>query len=160
MPLTPFHLGPALLFGLLLFSYLDFPTFIVANVVLDIEPFAALVFGGYPLHGFFHTFMGASIVALALAPVMMKIAPTIQKFMKALKLGQEVSWKSVLLASFSGVYLHILLDAPLYWDIRPFWPSSANPLAGLWNAGEIQIVCILLFAFGAAIFAYRFVKRR
>ncbi len=38
MPLTPFHLGPDLFFGLLFFSYVDFPTFLVANVIVDIEP--------------------------------------------------------------------------------------------------------------------------
>ena len=161
MPLTPFHFGPALLFGLLFFSCLDLPTFIVANAILDLEPLAALVLGlEYPLHGFFHSFVGASIIALALAPAMMKLAPTMQKSMKALRLEQEFSWKSVLLASFSGVYLHILLDAPLYGDIRPFWPYSENPLAGAWNTNTIQIACILLFAFGAAVYIYCFVKRR
>ncbi len=67
MPFTPFHLGPALLFGLVLFSYLDFPTFMVANVIVDIEPFMIIALGlDLPLHGFFHSFLGGVIVSLLL----------------------------------------------------------------------------------------------
>ncbi|MCD6537820.1 hypothetical protein J7L18_04335 [Candidatus Bathyarchaeota archaeon] len=31
-------------------------------------------------------------------------------------------------AGVSGTILHVLLDAPLYSDIRPFYPITANPL--------------------------------
>jgi membrane-bound metal-dependent hydrolase YbcI (DUF457 family) len=159
--MTQFHLGFALFFGLLFFSYLDFPTFIVANVILDIEPFAMLVTGsGYPLHGFFHSFAGTSIVALALAAGMMTVSPALQGIMRELGLGQEVAWKKVLLASFSGVYLHILLDAPLYADIAPFFPSAANPMLGLWNAGAAQALCALLFVLGIGLYALRLANKR
>ena len=51
MPFTPYHLGPGLFFGLLLFRYLDFPAFLIANIVVDVEPFLVLAFG---LHQFLH----------------------------------------------------------------------------------------------------------
>ena len=44
MPFTPFHLGPGLLLGLLLLSYVDLPTFLLASVIVDVEPFLALYF--------------------------------------------------------------------------------------------------------------------
>lgn len=44
MPLTPFHLGPALLLGLIFLRYVDFPTFLVANVIVDIEPMFIMLF--------------------------------------------------------------------------------------------------------------------
>ena len=59
MPFTPFHLGPALFLGLLLFRLVDLPTFLAANVILDLEPLAVLLLDlDYPLHGLFHSFLG------------------------------------------------------------------------------------------------------
>ena len=67
MPLTPFHLGPALFLGLIFFRFVNLPSFLAANVVVDLEPFFVLLFGlDYPLHGFFHSFLGGSLAALAL----------------------------------------------------------------------------------------------
>lgn len=59
MPFTPFHFGPGILLGLLLLRYLDFPTFVAANVMIDWR--AALVFLDLmdgPLHGWVHTYLG------------------------------------------------------------------------------------------------------
>jgi hypothetical protein len=65
MPFTPFHFGPALLLGLALFTVFDLPTLLIASVIPDIEPFYVMYFNvyGYPLHGFFHSYLGASILA-------------------------------------------------------------------------------------------------
>jgi membrane-bound metal-dependent hydrolase YbcI (DUF457 family) len=140
MPFTPFHLGPGLFLGLLLLSFLDFPTFLAANVIVDAEPLLVLVFGlDYPLHGFFHSFLGGTVVALVLALVMNRIRGTISPLLTFFRLEQQSSLRSILLASVSGVYLHILLDAMMYDDIRPLYPLEANPflvqtaLPGLWE---------------------------
>jgi len=62
MPFTPYHLGPSSWIGLILFKILDFPTLLVASVVIDIEPFCVFVFNApWPLHGFLHSFLGGSI---------------------------------------------------------------------------------------------------
>ena len=45
MPFTPLHLGPALFFGMVLLRYIDLPTFLVANVIVDIEPLVILTLG-------------------------------------------------------------------------------------------------------------------
>lgn len=66
MPFTPFHFGPGLLIGLV-FSFIDFPTFLIASLIVDIEPFLVLFFNfNYSLHGFFHSFLGGTIIALIL----------------------------------------------------------------------------------------------
>jgi membrane-bound metal-dependent hydrolase YbcI (DUF457 family) len=153
MPFTPFHLGPALFLGLLLLGFLDFPTFLIANVIVDVEPLLVLVFGlDYPLHGFFHSFLGGTVVALVLALVMNRIRGTISPLLALVRLEQRSSLKSILCASMSGVYLHILLDARMYGDIRPLYPIDANPfliqttLPGLWEF----MFCVWCF-FGAVI---------
>ena len=71
MPFTPFHLGPALGFGLPLRNYLHVPTFLVASILVDVEPFVVLSLGlDYPLHGYLHTFIVAFILGLALGYAM------------------------------------------------------------------------------------------
>lgn len=101
MPFTPYHLGPALFFGLLLFRYIHFPAFLIANVIIDIEPFLVLFFNlDYPLHGFFHSFAGGSIIAIVLAFFMVKMDKYLQNPAGILKLSQDFSSKSIWLASF------------------------------------------------------------
>ncbi len=160
MPFTLFHLGPALFFGLLLFRRLNFPTFLVANVIIDLEPLIVLVLGlNRPVHGFFHSFLGGAVAAVVLSIVMMKLDKKIQILMTALKLGQPSSAKSIGLASFAGIYLHILFDAPLYSDIRPFYPFGVNPFFGLAGAREVYLTGVLLFIFGIVLFALRYSEK-
>jgi hypothetical protein len=74
MPFTPFHLGPAIAVGLPMRKYFHAPTFIVGNLVLDIEPLLVLVLGvRYPLHGYLHTLVLAIVVGLLLGFVMFKL---------------------------------------------------------------------------------------
>ena len=163
MPLTPFHLGPGLLLGLLLFSYVDLPTFLVASVVIDIEPFLVLSLNlDYPVHGYLHTLLGGTIVALLLALAMRRVRGTLSPLMSFLKLEQKTSFKSIVLASVFGIYLHILLDSPLYSDIRPFYPIESNPLLGngMFVGFEIYTLCVLSLLGGAIACAVRFAFAR
>lgn len=157
MPLTPFHLGPALFFGLLLFQIIHLPTFVVANVILDIEPFMILLFApGYALHGFFHSFLGGLIVAIILSLVMIKMDGKVQKIMSFFKLEQKHSKKSIWLASFFGIYLHILLDAPVHTDIKPFFPSTANPFYNSQiSLGSEVGFCLILLIIGVGLYFYK-----
>ena len=60
MPFTPFHLGPALCLGIPLQKFIHAPTFILANVILDIEPLIVMLLRlFYPLHSYLHTFIAA-----------------------------------------------------------------------------------------------------
>ncbi len=38
MPFTPFHFGPSAVIALPLNRYIDIPTFLLANIAVDIEP--------------------------------------------------------------------------------------------------------------------------
>jgi membrane-bound metal-dependent hydrolase YbcI (DUF457 family) len=158
MPLTPFHLGPALLLGLVFFSFLDFPTFLVASVIVDIEPMLVMFLDlNYPLHGFFHSFLGGTLVALLLTLVMNKIRGRFSAWLKFFKLEQKSSFRSILLASLSGIYVHILLDSRMHTDIRPFYPLDFNPflsssaLPGLWE----HMLCVWCFMGAAVVYVIR-----
>ena len=102
MPFTPFHFGPALGFGLPLRRYIHLPTFIVANVIVDLEPFLVIVLGligKYPLHGYLHTFILAFPLGIALAYVMFLLEGFFQPIYKALLLKPERTNKHMKLAS-------------------------------------------------------------
>ncbi|MBN2015099.1 MAG: metal-dependent hydrolase [Candidatus Altiarchaeota archaeon] len=162
MPLTPFHLGPAIFLGLLLLRYINLPTFLVASTIVDLEPFIVLLLGlDHPLHGFFHSFLGGSIVAVTLSLIMVRLGDRIQKLMSHLRLEQNTTKKSIWLASFTGIYLHILLDSPLYGDIRPFYPMRNNPLYSnsMFIGLEIHGLCVLTFLAGAILYGYLLVKK-
>jgi len=163
MPFTPFHLGPGFLFGLLLFGYIDFPTFLVANIIVDIEPFLVLTLNlHYPLHGFLHSFLGGTLLAFILAAAMSKVRNALSPLMSFLKLEQKLPFKSVLSASLFGIYLHVLLDSPLYSDIRPFYPFDFNPLLShsMFIGFGVYMLCTLSFVGGGVIYAIRLVFRK
>jgi len=149
MPFTPFHWGPSSWIGLMLFKIFDFPTLLIASVIVDIEPFCVLFFNlDYPLHGFFHSFLGGSIVAVLIAIVLYRLRHRIKKIMATFKLVQDSSFKKILRTSFFGVYFHLLLDAFLYKDMKPFYPFQNNPFLGLFSSQQIYLFCSLSFLVG------------
>ena len=153
MPFTPYHLGPGLFVGLLFLRFIDFPTFLVASIIVDVEPFLVLTLNlNYPLHGFFHSFLGGTLVALPLALVMYQVRDKLSPLLSFFRLDQKVSFKRVLVAALSGIYVHILLDSRGYTDIQPFYPSTYNPLltTGIFAGLDSYMYCIWSF-FGAAI---------
>ncbi len=128
-------------FGTLLRA--NVPTIIISSVIIDIEPLLVLILGlNYPLHGFFHTFLGSSFFAVFLSV-----------FMKRILKNEKTS--KILLSSFLGVYLHIIFDSPLYADIKPFYPLNFNPLYGIISVGKVYSLCIFLFAIGFLIYIYK-----
>jgi membrane-bound metal-dependent hydrolase YbcI (DUF457 family) len=94
---------------------------------------------------------------------MSKVRGTVQPAMSFLKLPQKTSFKRILLASLFGIYLHILLDSPLYPDIRPFYPWELNPLLehGMFVGFDMYTFCVLSFIGAAVVYAARlvFLKR-
>ncbi len=159
MPFTPFHIGPGLGFGLLFSKYFDIAALLVASVAVDIEPFSILLFNlNYPLHGFFHSFLGGTLIAVLVSAAAYYLRDATRKIMDVFRLGQRSSFKKILWSSIFGVYLHILLDAPLYADIRPFYPFQGNPLYGLFSAGQIYTFTGISFIIGVA--AYVFMVRK
>ena len=162
MPFTPFHLGPGLLFGLLLIRYIDFPTFIIANVIIDIESFIVLSLNlDYPLHGFFHSFMGGTIAAFLLTAGMRALRESLNPLTNFLKVEQEHSTRSILTASLFGIYLHIILDSLLYSDIKPFYPFDFNPFLDTTRIGlGVYGNCFLSFVLGVILYIFRGVTRK
>ncbi len=167
MPFTLFHLGPASAVGLPLRKYLHAPTFIVGNLIVDVEGLLVIALGlNYPLHGYLHTLLAAAAVGLLLGFVMFKLETPMQPFYRKIQLetNHPLKLKSFLLAGVFGAALHVLFDAFLYAEMEPFFPWTINPLLhiGLSNL-EVYMLCVWLGVFGllfyGATFAYSMHKR-
>lgn len=143
MPFTPFHLGIALLIGVIFYKYLDMISLLVGSIILDIWPFLVLFFGlPYHLHGFSHSLLIALVVSLILAFIRIKL-----DFIKFKR-----SFTSIFFSFVIGTFSHIILDTPLYSDIMPFWPASWNPFLGLITYSDAVLFSIACFIAALIIF--------
>ena len=155
MPFTPYHFGPALGFGLPFRKYMHAPTFILANVIVDIEPFLVLFLGlSYPLHGYLHTFLLAFFVGLALGYVMFLLERILHPLYKVFSLESDdtLNLKSFFVAGVLGTTLHVLLDSPLYGEMCPFFPSTINPLYNPALSLEVYSFCVWMGIIGIVFY--------
>jgi len=156
MPFTPLHLGPALAVGLPLRRYLHAPTYLVCNLIVDLEGFLVLGLGlNYPLHGYLHTLLFASIIGGLAGFAMFKLEKPMQPLYRKLQLetNRNLGLKSFLLAGVSGACLHVLFDALLYSEMTPFFPVPVNPLLDLHvSTLEVYWACFWLGIFGAGYY--------
>ena len=156
MPFTPFHLGPALSLGLPLRKYIHAPTFIVANVAVDIEPLLVLLLRlNYPLHGYLHTFLLAFFFGLAIGFTMFHLEKFLHPLYKTLLLvpNGTSGRKSFMVAGAFGAMLHVLFDLPLYAEMQPFFPITTNPLYGSVSSADVYSVCVWLGILGLIFYA-------
>jgi membrane-bound metal-dependent hydrolase YbcI (DUF457 family) len=167
VPFTPFHFGPAIGFGLPLRKYLHVPTFIVANVIVDVEPLLVLVLGlNYPLHGYLHTFIFASLTGLALGYVLFSFDRLLHPIYKAMKLVvvNKQSFKSYMAAGVLGATFHVLLDSPLYRDIKPLYPFTHNPFYNPNLSSGVYSFCVWMGIIGIiyyiGLFIYPLLRRQ
>ncbi|MFB6180550.1 MAG: hypothetical protein ABEJ93_01605 [Candidatus Nanohalobium sp.] len=156
MPFTHFHLGPAVLLGLLLWKYLDFPTFVAANVLIDWR--AGLVFLGFwppPRHAWVHTYLGAVLMAVVLGAVMIKLRPRIDGYLEELMFSQGFSNKKILSAAFVGTFLHVFIDAFHHPTMQPFTPLKIKPLYGVFTGPQLQAFCAACMFAAAPVFLWK-----
>ena len=160
MPFTPFHLGPALLFGLLFFSLFDLFSLLVSSVIVDIEPFYNLYMyrPGARLHGFLHTYLGATLLSIPLSLILYLIRDYTEKLLEVFKLKQRSSFRKILFTNIFGTYFHIFLDSFLYTDIRPFFPLQTNPLLYVVSSSTVYMFCTVCFPLALIVYLYRIWK--
>ena len=105
MPFTPFHFGAHACVALPLRKKIDVTVFILANVVIDIEPLMVMVFNlNYPLHGYAHTFIGAGIVGLIFGVFSWFFRSVFQKIAKIFHLPEISSLKQFLISGITGAW--------------------------------------------------------
>ncbi len=117
MPVTPLHFGINGTIALLAGKRVDFWSCIIANILVDIQPFLALVAGvNIPVHGISHTFFGGFIIIVVFFVPYGLICNRIRK--------SPIYLWSYPLGGALGMILHILFDSIIYPDVQPLYPFT------------------------------------
>lgn len=153
MPFTPFHFAPHACMALSVSKKINIIVFVLANVAVDIEPLLVMTYKlNYPIHGAAHTLIGAAIIGFFWGSLAYLFKEQFSKLLKLLKLSWEFTWKQYIISGVFGAWFHILFDAPLYFDIQPFYPIGINPFYGLVSRELMYKFCSFLFI--AAVLMY------
>ncbi|PKP52050.1 MAG: hydrolase [Candidatus Altiarchaeales archaeon HGW-Altiarchaeales-3] len=159
MPFTPFHLGAGLLIGMIFFRRINIPAILLASVIVDFRAIYCLFIGHCPMHGFFHTFAGASILGLWVIALIYFSRAWLFKISKLFKIEQNYSLHSIVCGALIGVWVHILLDAFLYPEIHPFWPVEGNTrLLGVMSSPMVYGLCTAGFLIGGLLYVWYLIK--
>lgn len=141
MPITPIHFGLGILARSMVTKRFSLSTFVMANVVIDMEPVTWYLLTGDPLHGFLHTLLGATLLALACAQWGRSWCERLLRFWNSRLSARQAVWLGVMpsipigaafVSALLGAWSHVFLDSFMHADVRPWWPlSSANDIRGL-----------------------------
>ncbi len=158
MPFTPLHLGPGATFKAIGGRHFSFMVFGGSQVLMDIEPLIGILMGKPILHGYTHTIVGASIIGMVAALIGKPISAY------ALTLLRIPHYSFTWLAAFSGAlvgtFSHILLDAVMHSDMRPWWPfSNANGLLYIVSIEHLHLACVALGVLGTLAISGRVLLR-
>lgn len=144
MPFTPFHFGPGAVIHAIAPKQVSFLAFCTANVMIDIEPLYFMIMHHDRLHQFFHTFIGAALVALATLLLFLGSSAFARRFwLPNLFAWQLLQPQQVAIGAIIGTYSHIVLDSIMHTDITPLAPfSDMNPLLRVVSLSTLHWICV------------------
>lgn len=164
MPFTPFHFGPGMLVKSVAPRWFSMTAFAASQVVIDLESLYYLLRHEYPVHRGLHTFVGATLAGaaacgavwlvkhVALRTPLRSVRPT--SALAALLKG-EFTTRGILVGGILGAWSHVLLDAIMHHDARPFGPwSDANPFLRVIEVGPLHVACMVSGILGFVIYLW------
>lgn len=152
MPFTPFHMGPGLALKAIGGRRFSVLVFGIAQVAMDIEPLIGMLRNWDVLHGWTHTYAGATLIAvpvMLLAPALCR--PILRYWNHQLKchgLGwlrspENITRAAAATGAFLGTWTHVALDSIMHTDIVPLSPwSTVNALQGWISINLLHVACI------------------
>ncbi len=159
MPFTPFHFGPGVVVKVIAPSYYSFSVFAFSQVLIDLETLFYILSGEWPIHRFFHSYLGATIVTIisfavgrplcgmCLAVFQHRLKITKHELLKGMK---RINYVAALSGATIGSYSHVALDSVMHVDVRPFAPlSEGNVLLNTISVTELHLYCVIAGLIGA-----------
>jgi len=165
MPFTPYHLGPGLLVkSIMPRRWFSFAVFAVSQALIDLEPLALHIVGQANRHRFFHSFLGATIVA-AVAVIIGRwiYSPLVRRLMRSynflprtgpLEVG-PVGLGAAVFSAFVGAYSHVIIDGLIYFKMQPFYPADGGFTIRSLSLADMQNMCLACLAAGAVLLGLR-----
>ena len=170
MPFTPIHMGAGLALKALAGRHFSLIGFGLTQIAIDIEPLLGLIYEWAVLHGRSHSLLGATMIAAAVTPLTLWLAPPLlrlgNRYLDAHDLARwrEVecpNWLAAASGCLLGAWSHALMDAVMHPDLQLFWPwSPARLLYGAWSYSYLEIGCVAAAAFGVAVWFLRGLRNR
>lgn len=144
MPLTPYHMGPGILLKAIFQGSFSLIVFGWTQIIMDIQPLVVIVTGEGRLHGFTHTYIGATLIAAFSAFTGKYLADQVLLvFRGSAQSVLRISWSVAGASAFIGAYSHIILDSIMHSDIEPFFPfSESNQLLGVISVSLLYKLCV------------------
>ncbi len=136
----------------------SFMVFGGSQVLMDIEPLIGIIQGWPVLHGYTHTLAGA----LAIGVVAALTGKPVSNFVLRLfgRLHHPVTWSAAFTGALAGSFSHIIFDAIMHADMRPWWPlGDGNGLLGVMSLGSLHLLCLALGVAGGLLYLARAPRR-
>ena len=163
MPITPFHFLVITPIKAIAPHKFSWAVFALVNVLIDVEPIAYFLITLNPEHRFFHTILGATLIAVLVAVYGKRFcevaigiwnAEIKSKWLIAeVSISKVAAWNGALI----GAWSHLLLDSFMHDDIKPLSPfSDSNVLLGVLPIATLHTICVASGFIGlAALFMFR-----
>jgi hypothetical protein len=170
MPITPFHMGPGLLVKAVGGRHVSLMVFGFSQVAMDIEPVVRMIRNDVVLHGFVHTYLGATLIGLVSVVVGRPVCQALlgrwapdprAAFETWLRGPERISRTAAVVGAFVGTYSHVFLDSIMHSDLQPLAPfSGANALLAIVSSGALHVGCVLSGVLGVLVGVTVFMRRR
>lgn len=143
MPFTPLHFGVGALCHAVAPRRVSLSAFCAGTVLIDLEPLYYLLRGEFPLHRFWHSYVGATLLLL-LAQLAFRWLRRRDWF------GFPQLTRANVFAGLSlGLYSHVLLDSVMHADMHPWWPVLGhNALLNWVSIDALYNGCLLAGVLG------------
>jgi len=161
MPITPLHMGPGLAIKAVLGRRFSLMVFGFSQVAIDIEPLIGILRDDDILHGFTHTYLGATLIALASVVFGRPICQYLLRywnpdpksaFLNWWGMPSRISWSAAIAGAFIGSYSHVFLDSIMHYDMHPLAPwSKANELLHVVSVDNLYLLCVLSGVLGVVL---------
>jgi hypothetical protein len=167
MPVTPFHFGPGAAIKAVIPRHFSLMVFCFSQCIIDSEVIFFILKGEYPIHRWFHTYVGAVPVALFSILVGRPLSESVIRLWTAWRYAPfkdnfpalsstRISLWSAATGAFIGSFSHVFLDSLMHPDLVPMRPfSSANPLYGQIGLVALHVICVIAGALAVYLYAVR-----
>jgi hypothetical protein len=159
MPFTPFHLGPGAAFKALLGRHFSFLVFGGAQVLMDLQPLAAMLGADVALHGRSHTLLGALLIGAVAFATGKPVSDFVLR--RCGVAHRPLTWAASAAGAWIGTFSHVALDSIMHPDVVPGWPWFAgSPWLGALPVGGLHVACVVLGVVGGGVVAWRLRRQR
>lgn len=162
MPFTPLHMGPGIFIKAIMRGSFSLLVFGFAQIIMDIQPLIVMISGKGHLHGFSHTYMGATLIALFsaligkyLSDIMIKklVSESSPKMNQLMGNPSHVSWGIAIISALMGTFSHVFLDSIMHADVEPYFPiTGANGMYGFISIDNLEKFCLYSGLVGGLVY--------